>query len=560
VSTHGRAVVDGPDDTFRLPDDQRALVRWSIWVSYGAFAVAIVNGLGQALNYAGIDILSWFPGMDTYYQGLTAHGVLNAIVFTFAFAGGFLSLTTARGLNRRLHTGLLHGAFWTLAAGTALSAFAVVTGRASVLYTFYPPMQAHWTYYLGLTLLVVSTWLTSINLFVTLRGWRSEHPDERIPLLAYISVCTYVMWDIASIGIAVEVVGLLLPWSLGLIDGADPLLSRTLFWYTGHPIVYFWLLPAYVSWYALVPRQAGGQLHSDMLTRVVFLMFLALSIPVGFHHQYTDPGVASGFKAVHAVLTFGVFFPSLVTAFSVMAALELAGRRRGGTGLLGWIWKLPWGKPALAAQLQAMLVFLLGGITGLILASYNINAVVHNTTFVPGHFHMTVGTATALSFMGIGYWLVPYLTGRKLWGRRAALAQGWLWLVGILVFARGMISGGLEGMPRRTLIVEAPYFKESWELAGILTGVGGTLMFVSGVLFVAVIAGTALFGEEAEDDELEIPFTTTIEGPSPSGWEVKLDRFRYWVTATIVLILIAYGPFLVSYLPAKLTSPAFQFF
>jgi cytochrome c oxidase subunit 1 len=554
------AVVAAPDTDFRLPENQRRLIKWTIYVGFAALGVAVINGLGQALNYADIDILNWFPGMETYYQGLTAHGVLNAVVLTFAFAGGFLSLMTARGLDRRLHTGLLHGALWTLVVGSALAAYAIVTGQGSVLYTFYPPLQAHWTFYLGLALLVVSTWLTSINLFLTLRAWKRENPGERIPLMAFISVCTYAMWDIASIGIAVEVVGFLLPWSLGLISGADPLLSRTLFWYTGHPIVYFWLLPAYVSWYVLVPRQAGGELHSDMMTRVVFLMFLVLSIPVGFHHQYTDPGVEQGFKAVHAVLTFGVFFPSLITAFSVMAALELGGRRRGGRGLLGWIWNLPWGNPSVAAQLQAMLVFLLGGITGLILSSYNLNQLVHNTTFVPGHFHMTVGTAVTLSIMGIAYWLVPYLSDRKLWGRKLAVAQGWLYFVGILVFARGMISGGLEGMPRRSLIVEAPYYKESWDLAGVLTGVGGSIMFASAVLFFVVLAGTVLLGEKEENGGVEIPFTSTIEGPSRVGWEARLDKFRYWVTAAIVLILVAYGPFIIGYLPPKLISPGFQFF
>ena len=554
------AVVDAPEADFRLPGGQRTLIRWSIWIGFAAMAVAVLNGLDQALNYADINILAWFPGMETYYQGLTVHGVFNAIVLTFAFTGGFLSLMTARALNRKLHGGLLHGAFWTLAAGVVLATWAMVTGRASVLYTFYPPLQAHWTYYLGLALLVVSTWLTSINLFLTLRAWKRDNPGQRVPLLGFISVCTYAMWDIASIGIAVEVVALLLPWSLGLIQGSDPLLSRTLFWYTGHPIVYFWLLPAYVSWYALVPRQAGGELHSDALTRVVFLMFLCLSIPVGFHHQYTDPGVSGGFKAVHAVLTFGVFFPSLVTAFSVMSGLELAGRRRGGEGLLGWIWKLPWGEPSVTAQLHAMLVFLLGGITGLILASYNLNQVVHNTTFVPGHFHMTVGTAVALSFIGIAYWLVPYLTGRKLWGRKLAVAQSWTWFVGVLIFARGMISGGLEGMPRRTEIMSAPYDKASWDLAGILTGVGGSLMFLSGVMFFVVLAGTVLLGKKAAEGELEIPFGSTIEGPATTGWQPKMDQFRWWIGAAIVLILVAYGPFLIGYLPGQFTAPGFQFF
>jgi cytochrome c oxidase subunit I len=543
---------------FALPDSQRAVIRWTIFLGFAALAVGVVNGLGQALNYAGVDILRFFPGMRTYYQGLTVHGVFNAIVFTFSFSNGFLLLTMARGLGRRCNDGLLIAMFATLVLGSLLAAFAMFSGRASVLFTFYPPLQAHWTFYLGLALVVVSTWLTSATQLVMLRGWRRDHPGERIPLLAFLSVATYVMWDIASIGIAVEVVFLLLPWSLGLISGADPLLSRTLFWYSGHPIVYFWLLPIYVSWYAMVPKLAGGKLFSDTLTRVVFLMFIVLSIPVGFHHQFTDPGISGHMKFAHAVLTFAVFFPSLATAFSVMYALEIGARRRGGQGLAAWFLKIPWDDPALSAQVLAMLAFLLGGITGLMNASFNMNQVVHNTAFIPGHFHLTVGAAVALSVMGIAYWLVPYLSERRLWSSRLGCWQGWIYFAGVLIFARGMISGGLLGMPRRTLVLAAPYHKPEWHLPAILTGVGGTMMFVGAMACFFVLAMTVSFGEKTEG--VDIPFTETIEGPPASGWEVHLDRLRYSVVTVLVLIAMAYGPFLIRHIPPKLLSPGYTFF
>ncbi len=69
--------------------------------------------------------------------------------------------------------------------------------------------------------------------------------------------------------------------------------------------------------------------------------------------------------------------------------------------------------------------------------------------------------------------------------------QGWLYFVGVLIFARGMISGGLMGMPRRTLIVAAPYHKPDWNLAAALSGVGGTLMFVAAMMCFFVLAMTA---------------------------------------------------------------------
>ena len=553
-----RTVVQDPTG-FEVPAAQRRILRWTIYIGYFALGAGVAHGLAQALSYAGIDILAYFPALRSYYQGLTAHGVANALFFTFAFSNGFLPLLTARALGRKLNHFLLHAALWTLVAANILVIYAVTTNQASVLYTAYAPLQGHWTFYLGLVLLVVSTYLAATNMFLIYGGWRKDHPGERVPLLAFISVASYAMWVLASLGVAVSFIGFLLPWSLGLLERVDALFQRTLFWFTGHAIVYAWLLPAYVSWYALVPKQADGKLVSDRLTRVVFIMFLLLSIPTGFHHQYTDPGIDTKMKAMHAVLTFGVFYPSLATAFSVVAGLEIGGRNRGGKGLLGWIWKLPWDNPSLVAQILAMITFVFGGITGLINASYSVNQVVHNTAWIPGHFHMTVGSAVALTLMGVAYWLVPYLTDRKLWGRKLAVAQAWIYTIGVLIFARGMISGGLLGMPRRTFMAEAAYGSSEWELAGILTAVGGSLMTLGAVLFFLVIIMTALVGRRGEGPE-DIPFAETVSGPASEGWELRLDDMWIWVGAAVVLIVIAYGPFLLSYPPLNMVSPGFRFF
>ncbi len=551
------AIVYQPERRLELPDNQRRLIALTIYLGFAALAVGVINGLAQALNYAHVDMFKYYPGMRTYYQGLTVHGVFNAIIFTFAFANGFVTLTVARGLNRKVNDGLLAAAFASLALGTALAAFAMFADRASVLYTFYAPLQAHWTFYLGLVLVVVSTWVTSLNLFLTLRAWRTEHPGERIPLLAFMSVVTYVFWDISSLGIAAETVVFVLPWSLGLVATTDPLLDRTLFWFTGHPIVYFWLLPIYISWYAMIPKQVGGKLFSDSAVRIVFLLFLCI-IPIGMHHQYMDPGITSGLKFAAAVLTFTVFLPSLLTAFSVMYALEIGGRKRGGKGIFGWFFALPWSDPSVSAQILAMLVFLLGGITGLMNASYNMNLEVHNTTFIPGHFHLTVGSAVALSAMGIAYWLIPYLEHRKLWSRGLAQAQAWIYTVGVLIFARGMISGGLAGMPRRTAIALAPYSEPSWHIAGIIAAVGGTLMVVGALLFFLVIGLTIVIGEREEP--AEIPFTETIQAPASIGWEVSLDHLRYWIAIAAVLIVVMYGPFLAMHIPPAPVGAPFKSF
>jgi len=323
------------------------------------------------------------------------------------------------------------------------------------------------------------------------------------------------------------------------VAGTDVILARTLFWFTGHPIVYFWLLPAYISWYTLVPQHAGGKLFSEPMARVSFILFLILSVPIGIHHQVTDPGISEVWKLVHALFTFVVFFPSLLTFFNVVASLEYSGRKRGGKGWLTWIFSLPWGKPEFTAQAVAMLLFAFGGIGGLVNASYNLNLVVHNTSWISGHFHLTVGTAVALSFMGITYWLVPHITGRKLWSPKMGVTQAWLWFVGMGIFSHFMHELGLAGMPRRTMIGGAPYVLDSWKLMLPMTMIGGLIMFASAALYYLNMIMTISAGQKDSSTQ-EVTFAKAVSGPEDVP--MILDRFTPWLLVAAVLILVNYGP------------------
>jgi cytochrome c oxidase subunit 1 len=172
---------------------------------------------------------------------------------------------------------------------------------------------------------------------------------------------------------------------------------------------------------------------------------------------------------------------------------------------------------------------------------------------------MTVGSAVALTFMGIAYWMVPYLTGRSLWGRPLAVAQSWIYTIGVLVFARGMISGGLAGMPRRTFLAEATYTSEGWGLSGIITAVGGSIMTLGILVFFAVLAMTLLAGRRGEGPR-DIPISKVLTSPASTGWELRLDRLGFWVVMAVLLIVIAYGPFFASYLPPNMVSPGYRFY
>ncbi len=521
---------------------EEKLTAWHIGIALGALFLGTWFGPLQVLEHVGIDLYGKLaPGIKSYYQGLTLHGVLNALVYTTFFIVGFLSFTTIHSLKTKLRFPWVNIlGFGLMVVGLLMTALPLLLDDATVLYTFYPPLQASSLFYIGLTLIVVGSWVEGIGLYFTLAGWRAAHPGTRTPFIAFGSVLTMVMWQIASMGLALEVLVLLVPWSLGLVKGTDPLLARTLFWFTGHPIVYFWLLPAYVSWYGMLPKQAGGKIFSDSLARLAFWLFLVLSIPVGLHHQFADPGIAPGWKALHTLLTYGVTFPSLLTAFTVIASLELGGRARGGTGLFGWIRKLPWNDPSFSAQALAMVTFVFGGIGGIINASYSVDLLAHNTLWIVGHFHLTLATTVTLSFIGISYWLIPKLSGKELWSVRTAQVQVWLWVAGMVPFSASHHLLGLHfGVPRRTMLGAAPYLSNEWNPLLLLAAVGGVLLWASVVLYFVVVLGTVLASRKLARP-VEMPVAEALRDLQETPkW---LDAWKPWLVVTMVLIILSYGP------------------
>jgi cytochrome c oxidase subunit I len=184
-----------------------------------------------------------------------------------------------------------------------------------------------------------------------------------------------------------------------------------------------------------------------------------------------------------------------------------------------------------------MVLFAFGGVGGLVNASYSLNLIVHNTMYIVGHFHLTVGTAVTLSFMGITYWLVPVLTGRGLWSRRLALSQVWLWCVGMAIFSASLHDLGLLGMPRRTMISQATYIQPQWRPVMPLVAIGGTIMFVSAMLyFLNLILTWAASRQPAPEAPA---FADAVSGPEDAP--AFLDRWRPWLVLTGLFIAIAYG-------------------
>ncbi|MCB1035971.1 MAG: cbb3-type cytochrome c oxidase subunit I, partial [Acidobacteria bacterium] len=434
-------------ETMNAESLDHRLAQANFWVAIGAFALGSLTALMQALSRADLEVPLRSP--KVYYLSVTAHGVLMGLVFTTFFIMALGYLFARESLGRLAQEKLAWAGFWIACAGTALTTLAILSGTSTVLYTFYPPMKAHPTFYIGATLLIVGSWVWCLVMLLSARAWRKSNPGVKLPLAVHGILATVIVWLLATSGLAAEVLGQLIPWSLGWVKTIDPVLARTYFWWFGHPLTYFWLVPAYVVWYTLLPKAAGGRLFSEPLARMVFVLFVLFSTPVGIHHQFADPGISAGWKLAHTVSTYVILFPSLVTAFTIIASLEMAGRMKGAEGLFNWIGKLPWKEPFFVSVILAMVTFAVGGFGGAINAAYAMNTMVHNTAWIMGHFHLTVGTAVALTFMGVSYWLLPQLTGREMVWKGAALIQPYLWFVGMVLF--GMVNHitGILGMPRR---------------------------------------------------------------------------------------------------------------
>jgi cytochrome c oxidase subunit 1 len=399
-------------------------------------------------------------------------------------------------------------------------------------------MIAHWTFYLGLTLVIVGSWVAALDVWLTYRAWRKDNPGKPVPLAVFGVVANFVMWFSASLGVAIEVLTMLLPLSLGVVKTTDPQVTRILFWFFGHPLVYFWLLPAYVSWYTMLPKQNGVKLFSDGLGRIAFIMLMILSIPIGVHHLFVDPGVSETAKMLHSMLTFAVAVPSFLTAFNLAATLEKAGRKRGG-GLITWFFKQAWLSPVIAPQLLGMLIFIIAGVTGLMNASFTLNVALHNTTWVVGHFHLTLAGAVFLTYMGILYWLLPILRGRRLISKGLALAQVYTWVIGMLIFGFGMGQAGLHGATRRTdLGAGGAFLDVDWIGYLNLSAIGGAILLLSAVLLFAVILGTLFLSRHEPEEEAPIDTEAPKEAP------LWAENWRLWAALIVITNIVMWGPVL----------------
>jgi cytochrome c oxidase subunit I len=504
------------------------------WVAFAVFLPAVLLGAWQMLMRSPLPAPLDDP--NAYYTSVTLHGTAMAYVITTFFIMGFGYAVTATSLERPIIgvTAAWIG-FVICLVGTLMAVVTILAGRASVLYTFYPPLLASVWYYLGTLLLVGGSMIWVVLMIINMMVWKRDNPGRPVPLAMFAIAATAMLWAWAASGVMLELVGLLLPRAFGWSTQIDAGLARTLFSVTLHAIVYFWLMPAYIAFYALAPEAAGGRLYSDTMGRLTFIMFLVFSIPVGMHHLFADPEYGSGFKFLQSFLTFFVALPTLLTVFSICASFEIAGRARGGRGLFGWIGALPWDEPMVLAVALSLVMLGLGGFGGLINMSYAMNSMIHNTSWVTAHFHLIFGGAVVIMYFAIAYEMWPRITGRPLRSKTLARWQLWSWFWGMLITTIPWHITGLMGQPR------------------IVSAVGGLILLISAVLLIVILVRSQL-GER----RLAEPLRYALAVNPPARVPASLNGFALWNAIVLVLMLVAYGYPIGQFFILKSSVPAYE--
>src|SRR6478609_9101934 len=506
------------------------------WVAFAAFLVACLLGTWQMWVRSPWGAHVGTPGQ--YFLSVTAHGVSMAYVLTTFFIMGFGYFVAVTSLGRPVPAkGWAWAAFWLALLGVVLTVIPILTGRSSVLFTFYPPLTASPFFYIGLVLVVVGSWIWCGLMILAMIEFKRASPGVPVPLAMFATVANAVMWLWTTVGVAAELLFQVIPASFGLVQTIDAGLARTLFSWTLHAIVYFWLIPAYIAFYTIVPRAAGGRLYSDTMGRLTFILFLVFSLPVGMHHLMMDPEHGNGWKFIQVLLTAFVSVPTLLTIFTITASLEIAGRLRGGRGIFGWIAKLPWERPAVLATGLGFVMLGFGGFGGLINMAYGMNAMIHNTSWVTAHFHLIFGGSVVIMYFAIAYEIWPRLTGRDHPSLAPLRMQLWLWFIGMMIMTLPWHWLGLQGQWRRVANFNyADPIIAGWGPWVVVSFAGGAILFVSALLFVRNLA----ILHRSPLPALQRPLYALAVDP-PRRVPAALNGFGLWNVLVLALMLLAYG-------------------
>ncbi|WP_424019244.1 cbb3-type cytochrome c oxidase subunit I [Halorientalis pallida] len=489
-------------------------------------AFGTVAGLWGALDAMAIRTALLTPtptiwSASTYGAFFTTHGLTMLFFAVTPVAFGFANVVVPRlvGASDLAFPRLNAVAFWLLPPALLLARSNVLLGLVApsgptvpaVGWTLYVPLSMQVPgpnldlLLLGLHLAGVSTILSALNLLVTIFeertvGWHALDAFTWSMLTA----AGLVLFAFPVLGSAL--VMLLADRNLGTaffaVDAGGPTTWQHLFWFFGHPEVYILLLPAMGIVSHVLPRFVGRPLVGFRGIVYSTLAIGALSFGVWAHHMFTtglDPRLQASFMAV----SLAIAVPSAVKVCNWIATV--------------WGGRVRLQAPALFC-LGAVGFFVLGGVTGVLLASVPVDLRLHGTYYVVSHFHLVlVGTVVFALFAGSYYWF-PLITGRH-YDERLARTHFLLTAVGALVLLLPLLALGVAGLPRRS----ATYPPELVPVQALAT-LGGYVVGIGQLPWLFTVVRSAVVGRVVTDAD---PWSVADDTPRATEWSGTETETRH---------------------------------
>jgi cytochrome c oxidase subunit 1 len=467
-----------------------------------------------------------FLGPDTFNQLFTMHG--TTMVFFMGMPiligiGNYL-LPLMIGARDMAFPRLNAMGFWVTLFGGLLVYFSFATGGAPAIGWFaYAPLTENtfarsaatdlWA--LGLVVSGIGTTAAGINFIATILGMRAPGMALRkVPFFVWTMLWTAVQIVVALPPLTAILIMILLDRNLGAHffdtqNGGSALLWQHMFWFFGHPEVYILILPVFGIVSEIVPVFSRKVLFGYEFMAAATAAIAFISLGVWAHHMF----------AVGMSKTADLFFVTSSLLVSIPTGIKF----------FNWLATLYGGRISFASPMLFIVgflsMFLIGGLTGIMLASAPWNFQLTDSYFVVGHFHFVLIGGTLFGvFAGIHYWY-PKVTGRML-SERLARWQFWLLYIGFILTFVPMHISGILGMPRRIYTYDA---NRGWEIWNQITTIGALIQVPSFAIFVFNVVWSLKRGKPAGDDPWNawtLEWATTSPPPSYNFEEIPTVRSR----------------------------------
>ncbi|MBM3555196.1 MAG: cytochrome C oxidase subunit I [Alphaproteobacteria bacterium] len=539
-----------PTTGLRVHLPAEALIKANAVVAVVFLAIGGLFGLLVALTrWQAIHLLP----ADLFYLVLTGHGA-NVLVFWIVFFEmAVLYFASAVVLSSRLAMPAWGWAqFVLMLVGALIANVSVLQGDSTVMFTSYVPLKAAPHFYLGLIIFAVGALIGCCVFFGTLVVAKEDKTYEgSLPLVSFGALVAAIIAVFTLAAGAVILIPTFL-WSVGYIGHIDPLVYKVVWWGFGHSSQQINVSAHVAIWYAIAAIVFGAKPISEKVSRMAYFFYILFLQLASAHHLLVEPGISSEWKIFNtSYAMYLAVLGSMIHGMTVPGAIEAAQRQKGYVnGAFEWLRKAPWDNPAFSGMFLSLIFFgFLGGITGVILGTEQLNILMHNTMYVPGHFHGTVVAGTTLAFMAITYVLVPLIFRREIMFPTMAKWQPYLFGFGAAGLSLFMMGAGTLGVSRRhwdNTFADAPMsfsYPEGATLMMALNGISALVASLGGLMYIVNIVCSVLWGKPVAAAAPAKP----APAPAPAAISQYGSAGTMQLPGTYILVAVFFVSFILYY-------------